>query len=919
MKKVILCLLLLIPILVILTIDASGKLIASALVDIPAESMLIKHGGEVLESDEINLEDYKDTAKKYTVFCEVFPGIATDEILWKSSNPDVASVTADPKRANAADVTFHDYGSADIICTSKKNSSITARATMYVGGLIPGYMTVGDYENKDLESVTIARYTGKSLLASVKPARSVQESKVLWASSDPQVATVDNNGVVNALKEGETTITATVTAREKTVSDSLKVIVSGEALSTAQVIYATGELCDISSYLGAGVTADGGSEIAIGSLSSFEEVAVTLRKGSVTEEIHVVKLDKANSLEIENYHLLAEGALSSFLALGTSNLELKAFVPNGGATPQYRWRSSDESVIRIEGHRVYAVGSGSAVITPYYDGYVGRSITLQVTQPVEDFRLRDTAFGDKVGLLQERVFGNRTYVNGGYSSQYTMEIASVSPKEAGIEAFTFDSSNPDLATVDDNGVITFARDLKGEEEVTLTATAYNQQGVQVRESYVYHLVDGVNIGVGMEKQYFDRATGGRPSFAPYFDLKAVAADRGVKAIVLHTDVYMAPKAEGGTSIHNMTASIYGNGYKLDGQFFIDSVEEPEKMILWEFDKFTDMPEKVEVEIVNTNLQCTQPTSDDAEKAFTELSTRGGGAIGTLNGYPSGNHSFALKVKGCLFQYAYGHVNIAIGDSEFDGCIFRNNSASAVVLQQSSYGVGNIKIKNCIFSNTIAPVGIACGNFQDILSRIKKEERNSQFGAFELEGTNYVYNWKKLKDVQMDLLPQSLDDSAAASLVNSFNPVLGKIIREAFEESEIENLYVEDIETYKSLQSYIDKKDYLENHAWLNFSFLMLGIWDDLNPQVNNPSSTENGLKVTFDPEIYQMLAVHAEAAPSISSALKFAKMMNIDIEKNMTYHIVCRDQKGAFNTAPGDTYTIDTQTYARLRGEIVAA
>ena len=48
MKKVILCLLLLIPILVVLTIQASGKLIASALVDIPAESMVIKHAGEVL-------------------------------------------------------------------------------------------------------------------------------------------------------------------------------------------------------------------------------------------------------------------------------------------------------------------------------------------------------------------------------------------------------------------------------------------------------------------------------------------------------------------------------------------------------------------------------------------------------------------------------------------------------------------------------------------------------------------------------------------------------------------------------------------------------------------------------------------------------------------------------------------------------
>ena len=151
--------LLLIPILVILTIDASGRLIASALVDIPVESVVIKHSGAVLESDEIYLEDYKNTGKKYTVFCEVFPGIATDEMIWESSAPQVATVVPDEKRKDAAEIRFHDYGSVDILCTSKKNSSISARATLYVGGLIPGYMTMGDYAGHLFDTLTVPRYT----------------------------------------------------------------------------------------------------------------------------------------------------------------------------------------------------------------------------------------------------------------------------------------------------------------------------------------------------------------------------------------------------------------------------------------------------------------------------------------------------------------------------------------------------------------------------------------------------------------------------------------------------------------------------------------------------------------------------------------------------------------------------------------
>ena len=135
----------------------------------------------MLESDEVYLEEYKDTGKKYTVFCEVFPGIATDEMLWESSNTQIATITTDPKRKDAAEIRFHDYGSVDILCTSKKNSSISARATLYVGGLIPGYMTMGDYAGNTFSEITVGRYATMSLLASVKPARSVKEEKVNWS------------------------------------------------------------------------------------------------------------------------------------------------------------------------------------------------------------------------------------------------------------------------------------------------------------------------------------------------------------------------------------------------------------------------------------------------------------------------------------------------------------------------------------------------------------------------------------------------------------------------------------------------------------------------------------------------------------------------------------------------------------------
>ena len=892
--------LLLIPILVILTIDASGRLIASALVDIPVESVVIKHSGAVLESDEIYLEDYKDTGKKYTVFCEVFPGIATDEMIWESSAPQVATVVPDEKRKDAAEIRFHDYGSVDILCTSKKNSSISARATLYVGGLIPGYMTMGDYAGHLFDTLTVPRYTTTSLLATVKPARSVREQKIAWTSSNESVVKVDNNGVITAVAYGNATVSASVTAKNKTVSASVFVTVEGDALSTKSVVYSSETDLSLAPYrTDEAVTVDGGETVDLTQLVDFDAAEVLFRKGDQTERVRVVKVPAQKSLVIENYYALKEGALSAFIALGTSNIELNALATDGSA-PAVTWRSTNENVLLARGNRLFAVGSGEAEIYPYAEGYASQHIILHVTSPVEDFRLSETAYRDQVGLLQERMFGNLTYQNGSYTNTFRLKIASVYPVDAGIEAFSFESTNVEVATVDNKGNIRFASDVAG-HDVTITATAYNQQGMPVRQNYTFHMVNGVNIGVNVGNQHFDAQAGEKPDFAPYYDLKTVTSEKSGIAVVLHSDVYFPSKADGGEAIKNISCSIYGNGKKLDGQFLINSVEETDKLLLWDFKEYPDMPEDLKINLVNLNLQATQPTSDDAQAAFEELSAKGGGAIGVLGEYPKATNNFTLYVKGCLFQYAYGHVNTAIGDCEFDGCIFRNNSASAIVLQQSGYGVANAKIKNCIVSNTIAPVGIACGNFDDLLANMRKKKNEPkikpQFGKFELEGNNYVYNWKKLDEVQMDLLPKGLEDATANALVDTFNSVLGKVIREAFMMSDKKNLYVD-----------------ANGDAWLNFSFLMIGIWEDMNPYFNAATPGTDGINTVFDKNDYTYAEVKAYEAPSVKSVITFARSFGVDLEKYKTYHIMGRDKEGVFNTLPGETYTIGKEIYAKLRG-----
>lgn len=63
----------------------------------------------------------------------------------------------------------------------------------------------GDKISLDRSALQMDRFERTTLTADTE-----LEGGITWESSDPTVATVDANGVVTSLKEGETTITATV-------------------------------------------------------------------------------------------------------------------------------------------------------------------------------------------------------------------------------------------------------------------------------------------------------------------------------------------------------------------------------------------------------------------------------------------------------------------------------------------------------------------------------------------------------------------------------------------------------------------------------------------------------------------------------------------------------------------------------------
>lgn len=246
-------------------------------------------------------------------------------IEWTSSNEDVATVDENGM------VTAVGAGEADITA-AVKDAGISSTTHVKVVILPTGVDTPD----------TLELYTNgedsKSLDAKIIP-EDATEVKLAYVSSDEGVATVDENGLVTAVADGECTITAYVIADAPATAESAvqEAVVTGDKDTTSEAASDDGiammpeDLADVDSAFG--VVPDG----------MKAETKVT-----VSTKVEKIELDQTKgSLKVGN------------------SVTIKATVTPDEATDKtVTWSSSDEKVATVDSNgKVTAVASGNAVIT----------------------------------------------------------------------------------------------------------------------------------------------------------------------------------------------------------------------------------------------------------------------------------------------------------------------------------------------------------------------------------------------------------------------------------------------------------------------------------------------------------------------------------------------------------------------------
>ena len=139
---------------------------------------------------------------------------ADRKITWTSKNAKIATVKADPTDDSKAVVSAVGAGKVEIIAKAAKAGGQTVSCTVYVSAPICGITLTNRnaQETDPADRTTLLAGQSINLSAEYYPKDTTSDTSVVWSSSNPAVATVEN-GKVTAVGDDPNNNTAVITAK----------------------------------------------------------------------------------------------------------------------------------------------------------------------------------------------------------------------------------------------------------------------------------------------------------------------------------------------------------------------------------------------------------------------------------------------------------------------------------------------------------------------------------------------------------------------------------------------------------------------------------------------------------------------------------------------------------------------------------
>lgn len=325
-----------------------------------------------------------------TITATVAPSDATNKnVQWSSSNPDIqvsnGTVTTSfkPGAATTSVGGRLVLGKGTITATTEDGGkTATCEITVFAKTIAVTSISMSTDE------LFLEKGQSFKLEATVLP-DNASEKTVQWTSSDTSIATVDQNGTVNAIAAGKTTVMASAGGVSASCAVTVVFIpVSSIYLDQNSVTLEIGETVTLT----ATVSPKEATDKTVRWTSSDESVATVDQSGQVTAvnsgsaTIKAVAGDYAASCAVKVIVPVASITLNktelTLLVGDTAQLEA-SILPENATDKTTVWDSSNPNVATVDDGRITAVSFGIAVITAQAGYHLDNCVVTVLTDSPE--------------------------------------------------------------------------------------------------------------------------------------------------------------------------------------------------------------------------------------------------------------------------------------------------------------------------------------------------------------------------------------------------------------------------------------------------------------------------------------------------------------------------------------------------------
>lgn len=634
-------------------------------------------------------------------------------------------------------VTVYGYGSFIVKVTTEEGNKFATCSVKVVGDKVTKIelMPYGS-SNKLSENDVISMDPGERLLVNpIFTPGGARNKTVTWKSADERIVEVDKNGILSAKGAGETTIS--VSSNDTGIGTSVKVKVNnGGVFKGESYCYTADTTVNVKNYMNVSDLTT--AKVAGGTLSSdgtliFEENATVATVTVNGKTFSAIKVDALSDDDIvfKNYDILLQklynknGDEVEYIVKRGLPIYLEVVYrnPEKAGVPEVEFSSNDivpgSPIVNIKQYDQTGKESNVgnvAMIEPNKEGDVKivakdratnktcTTVELKVVTPVVAINLALNATDAKRGIAAETVFGNKIFnADCTETSPYSFNMDFNYPKDVDFENFEFSTSDESIAKFSDEKgsynklvlkeIPDEKKGLKNKVTITIKAKYPMYDNLPVVATYVLNVIDGYTVS--NETQLKKALHEKKESVAIYVKDSTAGGKLEISA-GNDTDASRITMQEG--------TSLYGNG-------FIVCFNEQD-MIDRKNDYFNELlkirTSNVHVENAILRMGYNDPEAKNGLLQW-EKSRRCVRILHEIENYDDETKNNEMinniSFKYCIFENAKTVMEIAGADVNIEGCVFRNSSANSLFIPMagntSTYGrlPANVTLKNTVFTHS----------------------------------------------------------------------------------------------------------------------------------------------------------------------------------------------------------------------------